>query len=123
MNQAFGGTLQLGTGPQLVAVPVLPATIVPGICAAVPVPLVTTLIIIWRIWSAVWGVIGRPYSCLSNSLMVRPALSRTSVTNLGAYSSPPLAITADSSASCRGFCLSLSSPTADRATFGRFSLK
>src|SRR6266581_3157145 len=54
-NHALGAVV----GP-FVAVPVLPATWIPGICAAVPVPDWTTPIIIWRMAVAVADEIGLP---------------------------------------------------------------
>src|SRR5206468_4921050 len=50
-------------GPPVSAVPVLPATRTPGICAAVPVPPVTTACIIWFTASAVLVFIARLYLC------------------------------------------------------------
>ena len=45
------------------AVPVLPATVTPGICAAVPVPCCTTVIIMSRSAAALAGVIAVEYCC------------------------------------------------------------
>ena len=55
-NQAWGFPLGFW------AVPVLPATVTPGICAAVPVPDWTTPIIICVISEAVRGEMGLPSS-------------------------------------------------------------
>ena len=56
------------------AVPVLPATVTPGICAAVPVPPVTTAcIIIASAPAAVCGLIARPSICGVVRVTIEPS--------------------------------------------------
>ena len=65
------------------AVPVLPATVTPGIAAEVPVPSRTTAIIRWRI------------VCATDSLMTSvPAVLALPSTNVGCGRRPPSAIVA-----------------------------
>src|SRR3954468_4022778 len=60
------------------AVPVLPATVTPGICAAVPVPPRTTPIIMSRTWAATFALTARLRSTLSSDTargLARPPCS------------------------------------------------
>jgi hypothetical protein len=98
VNHAFGGTFS-----PFVAVPVLPATTTPGICAAVPVPPATTLIIMCRMSSADAALSGLLNTSGENSRIFAPVVAaRTSVTRRGAYIVPPFAIAAAISDRCSG---------------------
>ena len=111
VNHAFGGPFVLAE------VPVLPATTRPGICAGVPVPLLTTFTIIARSSAAEEEVRGWLYSFGPNEAIVWPVVaSRTSVTRRGSNIVPPFAIAAAISPRCNGLRRSLSSPIEERAS-------
>jgi hypothetical protein len=96
------------------AVPVLPATVTPGICAAVPVPRWTTCTIMSRIAAAVAGFV----ACLQvrgcSFEITPPPGARTSFTSLGTGTFPLFAIAAATSAICSGVTSIRSWPNASR---------
>ena len=98
------------------AVPVLPATCTPGICAEVPVPSLTTAVIIEVTAAAVEGFITTDSSCGAIRCTVRPSGSTTRSVRCGAISRPRLATAAATSAICSDVTSSLSCPIPSRPT-------
>src|SRR5690606_17369038 len=87
VNQACGETSR-----EVWAVPVLPATVTPEICAAVPEPSSTTETIMSRSWEAVDSDTERPMLDGRVSETTSSSASRTVSTENGSISSPPFAI-------------------------------
>ena len=96
------------------AVPVLPATRTPGICAFVPVPPVTTDSIIVVSSLAVWDEIACPSSFGFVVRSTPPPGLRILSTTYGCMTTPPLAIAAPTMAICSGVTWSRSWPNASR---------
>ena len=96
------------------AVPVFPATCMPGICAAVPVPPCTTSSIIRVSSSAVWRLIGRPRASGFRCVTVCPPGDKIRSISCGRISTPWLATAAVIIAICNGVTWSRSWPKASR---------
>ena len=111
MNQASYTLLH----EQVSAVPVLPATTTPGICACVPVPACTTSTIMFFSSPAVDGFVAVPQHVRVEPLdrPSRPA-RRTCLISVGRISTPPFATAAATIAICSGVVSILSWPNASR---------
>src|SRR5262245_24094780 len=102
------------------AVPVLPATSMPGICAFWPVPFSTTSIIMVVSWLATsgeiagWSGIGFGFA----SYTVVRSGPRTSLTRYGCMTTPPFATPAAIIAACSGVIATSNWPIADSAVCG-----
>src|ERR1700760_4153521 len=84
------------------AVPVLPATCTPAICAGVPVPSLTTASIIVVTAAAVDGFITTDCTCGEMRCTVRPSGPTIRAVMCGTISLPGLATAAATSAICSG---------------------
>ena len=98
------------------AVPVLPATVTPGICAAVPVPSLTTASIILVTAVAVEGFMTTDCTRGATVCTVRPSGLTTRSVRWGTISVPWFATAAATSAICSGVTSSLSWPIPMRPT-------
>src|SRR5439155_12377722 len=98
----------------LSAVPVLPATWTPEICAAVPVPLWTAPTIICVISCAVCGLIARPSTSGLVREIVPPPCAVILSTTYGRMTRPPFAIAPAIIAICSGLTSIRSCPNASR---------
>ena len=101
-------------GAPVSAVPVLPATATPGICAAVPVPPVTTDSIIAVSSFAVSGEIARERTFGLWRTIVEPSGAVIFSTTYGCITTPSLAIPAATIAIWSGVTWSRSWPKASR---------
>src|SRR5947199_9816692 len=96
------------------AVPVLPATGIPEVCADVPVPPVTTACIIELSWAATCGRITRASLCGFVSTIVFPPGAITRCTRYGRISRPWFATVEATIAICSGVTCSRSCQNASR---------
>src|SRR5579884_2254891 len=96
------GWVRFDPGGPMEAVPVLPATLIPPSCTAVPVPSSTTLVIIWVTAWAVEGFITREYTDGATVLTVTPSELTTREVRCGTIRRPPLATALATMAICSG---------------------
>ena len=104
------------------AVPVLPPTSTPGICALCPVPSFTTASIICCNSLAFSGVMALDSTCGSWVSICFRSWARTLLTTYGSISTPSLAIAADTIAICSGLAATSYCPIELSASWALLSL-